>query len=94
MKNKTNRQKIKKLLDGNKATAKTISSHIGISEEEVYNELSEIRKEFSKKDKTLFGSQPQCNNCGFSNFRKISNIPSKCPRCKSNNLKKIEFTID
>jgi transcriptional regulator len=91
---KTIRQQIISLLDGNALTAKDISGDIRISEKEVYEHLEHIQKTVNKAEHR-FSIQPAvCRKCGFT-FRKRDRLrkPGKCPVCRSETIQEPLFSI-
>jgi len=91
---KTIRQQILSLLDGNTLTAKDISADIRISEKEVYEHLEHIRKSINNSEHRFSIQAAVCRKCGFT-FRKRDKLtkPGKCPVCRSETIQEPLFSI-
>ncbi len=91
----TTRQKIIEALKGNMLTAREISGLVGIREKEVIEHLPHIERSVSgNKSGKFVVESPECRKCGFS-FRKRQRLktPSRCPICKSEEIKEMRFGI-
>ena len=65
-----------------------------VSDREVIEHIEHIRKSLNNESKLLTGQPPKCQECGFEDFRKVINIPSKCPKCRSRRLLQPRFKIE
>ncbi|BAB67249.1 MULTISPECIES: transcriptional regulator [Sulfurisphaera] len=75
-------------------TAKEIKKNLGIQKEkEVYEHLYHIAKSSKHKDYQLIVYLPYCRDCGYIFNLEIPKKPSKCPRCKSENIEPPKFLI-
>ncbi|HUU50856.1 MAG TPA: transcriptional regulator [Nitrospinota bacterium] len=91
---KTIRQQIVSLLEGDILSAREISGSIGISEKEVYQHLENIRKTLKNRDQKLIMTSCECRKCGFV-FKKRTRLkkPGRCPLCRSENIEESNFAI-
>ena len=83
---KTVRQKMVELLENEALTALELSQALHISEKDVVYHLPHVAKTIGHKRKLII-QPPKCLECGFSfNKRSRYSIPSRCPRCKNENI--------
>lgn len=75
-------------------TAKEIKESLGIEKEkEVYEHLYHIAKSSKHKEYQLLVFLPYCKDCEYIFNLDIPKKPSKCPRCKSENIEPPRFLI-
>ncbi len=75
-------------------TAKEIKDRLGIrNEKEVYEHLYHIAKSLKRKEKKLIVYLPRCRDCGYVFNIDKPKKPSKCPKCKSENIEPPRFII-
>lgn len=92
----TTREKIVILLKyaDSPLTAKEIKERLGIeSEKLVYEHLLHIAKSLKRKDMKLIVYLPKCRRCGYTFNLEKPKKPSKCPRCKSEDIEPPKFLI-
>ena len=91
----TLRHEIRAFLEERTASAKEISSHVGIPEKNVYEHLEHIQKTMSKKECHLVVTPAECKKCGFI-FSKREKLkkPGKCPVCKNEAIHEPLFSIE
>ncbi len=90
----TIRQQIIDLLENNDHDAREISQLLRISEKEVYSHMTHIEKTVSAKGKKLLITPSACLACGYTfKQRNRPEPPGKCPRCKSERIRKPRFSI-
>jgi transcriptional regulator len=87
--NKTIRQEITRLLDGNRLSVTVLSKEIRLSERELYSHLEQI-----KRSGLLLIIPAACDDCGFV-FADRNRVkkPGKCPKCKSTHIEPPLFSI-
>jgi predicted Zn-ribbon and HTH transcriptional regulator len=90
----TIRQKIVSVLEGQTLSAKEISSHVMVSEKEVYEHLEHIQKTLNKRERNLIITPAECKKCGFV-FRKRDRLkkPGRCPVCRGELISEPLFSI-
>lgn len=91
----TVRQQIKAALRERPWTAYELAAHLKISVRDVENHLAHvIRSIHHDKDDTFCMEVPECRNCHFR-FRNRARItaPSRCPRCRSEDITSPRFSI-
>ena len=75
-------------------TAKEIKEILGIEKEkEVYEHLNHIAKSSKHKEYELIVFLPYCRDCNYVFKLDIIKKPSRCPRCKSENIEPPKFLI-
>lgn len=100
MNSETTRSKIVELLEHsyNGMTPSDISLRVStddneVSESEVIEHIEHIRKSMRTEDRQLTGQPPKCQECDFEDFDRIVNIPSQCPKCRSDWILQPRFKI-
>lgn len=90
----TVRQQMIELLESGDHDAREISQLLSISEKEVYTHITHIEKTVSGKGKKLVITPSSCLECNYV-FKKRSRPgrPGKCPRCRSERIKKPRFEV-
>jgi predicted Zn-ribbon and HTH transcriptional regulator len=98
--NLTRREKVRELLSYSvtgmspEDIAKRLSTReYEMSQSEVIEHIDHIRKSLRNERNELTGQPPKCRECDFENFRKIINIPSQCPECRSDSILQPRFKI-
>jgi len=59
----------------------------------IIEELKAIQRILKREGKVLLIKPAQCRKCGFV-FRPEINVPSRCPRCKSEWIEEPRFMIE
>ena len=90
----TVRQEILEHLRDTPATARELSSLIGIREKDIVEHLPHIHRSLHKKTARLVVDPAQCSSCGytFSNRRSYA-TPGACPRCRSQRIAPPAFCV-
>jgi predicted Zn-ribbon and HTH transcriptional regulator len=72
---------------GRPASAKEISALVGLSEKEVLDHLTHIRRSGRPKEESLTITPSLCRTCGFV-FRKRERLtrPTRCPVCRGERI--------
>lgn len=92
----TTRRKIYRILQNRPEPLPTAISNalkdedIKISPDEVVEEIKELNKSIEQE---IHVSPPQCKDCGFEDWDTYANIPSSCPRCKSEWIEEPRFKL-
>lgn len=90
----TLRQRIRELLTSGEATARDISSAVGITEKEVAAHLAHIGKSASVNGERLVVRPFACMQCGFVfSERKRFTKPGRCPECRGTRIEPPTFAI-
>jgi predicted Zn-ribbon and HTH transcriptional regulator len=79
---------------GRPASAKEISALVGLSEKEVLDHLTHIRRSGRPKEESLALTPAACKTCGFV-FRKRERLtrPTRCPMCKGERIAEPHFSL-
>lgn len=90
----TVRQELAGFLTSRFATALEISGALGISEKEVADHLSHLRKSAVAKGLKLLIEPAECLSCGFR-FAKREKLgtPGRCPVCRSERIEPPRFGL-
>lgn len=92
----TRRQKIIKLLEERDCSISELAMMLDMrgkgSKKVILEDLKAIAKILKREGKVLLIQPAVCRKCGFV-FRAEINIPSKCPRCKSQWIEEPRFKI-
>jgi len=92
----TRRQKIIKLLEERDCSVSELAMMLDMrgrgSKKVVLEDLRAIAKILKREGKVLLIQPAVCRKCGFI-FKAEINIPSKCPRCKSQWIEEPRFKI-
>ena len=91
----TARERIIDALRQQPLDASALSQRIGIPRSTVYDHLEHVAQSIGGSDtrEQLLVSPPECGNCGFTDFDDPVNDPSRCPDCRSENIREPTFTI-
>lgn len=92
---KTTREKIEVLIrESDGITPSEISKKLDIKKlSSVISHIKHISKSLDEEE-IMFVWPPECQSCGFDRFNKKLNLPSRCPKCKSERLSEPKFLID
>jgi predicted Zn-ribbon and HTH transcriptional regulator len=91
---RTTRERITDRLRGETLTASTIAREFEIRAGDALDHLQHIARSLEEGDETLLVAPPECRDCGFAGFDDLVNRPSRCPDCKSENVKEPAFRIE
>lgn len=91
---RTTRQRIADFLRDNPAEASTLAEEFGITAGSALSHVEHIAQSLEGADEQLLAAPPTCGDCGFDDFDHLTNRPSRCPECKSENVAEPTFTIE
>ena len=93
--NQTRRKEIIELLEQQKMTSRQIADFFKVDVPTVLEDLKHISQTLKPLHKKLKEQPAVCNSCGFvfSSREKLSR-PSKCPRCRSEDITEPLFWIE
>ncbi|MFQ3319977.1 MAG: putative Zn-ribbon and HTH transcriptional regulator [Natronomonas sp.] len=89
----TTRQRIAEFLRGETAEAGRLATEFEITTSAALSHVEHIAKSLDDSEEQLLAAPPECLDCGFDNFDNLTNRPSRCPDCKSENVTEPTFTI-
>ena len=93
----TRRERIISLLEERDYSVSEIALALGLrgrgSKRIILEELKAIQKILKREGKVLLIKPAECRKCGFT-FRPEINVPSRCPRCKSEWIEEPRFKIE
>ena len=91
----TLRQQMMVLLEEEECRVRDISQALHISEKEVGDHLTHIRRSLSGTRQTLTIRPSECLACGFTfKERRRFSRPGRCPRCRKTRISMPRFRID
>ncbi len=92
---RTIRQEISGMLSVEEYTAGEIANMLGLKYKEVFDHLEHIRKSAASQKKRMTIIPAKCRACGFV-FKDRSKFqtPSRCPKCKKEQIQEPRFRID
>lgn len=91
---RTTRQRIADFLRHETADAGTLANEFGITAESALSHVEHVAKSLDGTDEQLLAAPPVCRDCGFDRFDDLTNRPSRCPECKSEDVEEPAFTIE
>ena len=91
---RTTRQRIADFLRGQPAEPATVAEEFGITTSSALSHVEHIAHSLEGTDEELLAAPPECRDCGFDGFDDLTNRPSRCPECKSENVGEPVYTID
>ncbi len=96
MNDATARQRIADALREEQLTASDLSERVGLPRSAVYDHLPHVAQsiEGNDADEQFLVAPPECGNCGFDSFDEPLNYPSRCPECRSENVREPVFTVE
>ena len=93
----TRRQRIISLLEGRDYSPSELALALELrgrgSKRLILEELRTIQRIVKREGKVLLIKPAECRKCGFV-FKPEINIPSRCPRCKSEWIEEPRFKIE
>lgn len=97
----TTRQKIRDFLERslNGASPSRVEQYFDrvqdeeIAVGEVITHIEHLQKSQKHKSWQLFVRPPECLECYFNDFDDVVNIPSQCPKCRSERIQEPAFDI-
>ncbi|WP_178916392.1 transcriptional regulator [Natronomonas gomsonensis] len=90
---RTTRQRIAEFLRHDSAEAGALANEFEITTAAALSHVEHIARSLDGTDEELLAAPPECRDCGFSSFDDLTNRPSRCPECKSENVTEPAFTI-
>ena len=91
----TTRQRIADFLRREPASASALAAEFGITTASALSHVEHVARSLEGAgEERLLVAPPECRHCGFSGFDDLTNRPSRCPECKSENVAEPAFTIE
>lgn len=93
---RTARQRIVELLTGSRLSSHQLARMVGLPEREIEDHLTHVVKSLARDRTRRFVLEPAtCPDCDFV-FRERTKLtrPSRCPRCRSENITSPRYGID
>lgn len=75
-------------------TINQLANHFGVIIPEIVEDMVHIKETAKAKNKKFIINPAVCNHCGFS-FKDRNKLkkPSKCPKCKSEDISEPVFAV-
>ena len=90
---RTTRQRIADFLRAETAAAGRLAEEFEITTAAALSHVEHIARSLEGTDEQLLAAPPTCRDCGFEGFDDLTNRPSRCPECKSENVTEPTFTV-
>ena len=90
---RTTRQRIADFLRAETAAAGRLAEEFEITTAVALSHVEHIARSLEGTDEQLLAAPPTCRDCGFEGFDDLTNRPSRCPECKSENVTEPTFTV-
>ncbi len=90
---RTTRQRIADFLRDETAAASRLAAEFGITTATALTHVEHISRSLAGSDEQLLAAPPECRDCGFERFEDLTNRPSRCPDCKSEDVTEPTYTI-
>jgi predicted Zn-ribbon and HTH transcriptional regulator len=89
----TTRQHIADCLREETAEASRLASEFEITTAAALSHVEHVARSLEGTDEQLLAAPPECRDCGFERFDDLTNRPSRCPDCKSEDVTEPTFTV-
>ena len=90
---RTTRQRIADFLREDPAAASSLAAEFGITTSTALTHVEHISRSLEATDEELLATPPECRDCGFERFEDLTNRPSRCPACRSEDVTEPTYTI-
>jgi predicted Zn-ribbon and HTH transcriptional regulator len=90
---RTTRQRIADFLRDDPAPASRLAAEFEITTSTALTHVEHISRSLESTDEQLLAAPPECRDCGFERFEDLTNRPSRCPECKSEDVSEPTYTI-
>ena len=90
---RTTRQRIADVLREDPAAASILAAEFGITTSTALTHVEHISRSLETTEEELLAAPPACRDCGFDRFEDLTNRPSGCPACKSEDVTEPTYTI-
>ncbi|MFB6130666.1 MAG: transcriptional regulator [Salinigranum sp.] len=90
----TTRQRIVDALRDGSQTASSLSRTVGAPRSAVYDHLRHVARSLEGSGERLLVAPPECADCGFDGYDDPVGDPSRCPRCRSEDVREAAFKIE
>ena len=94
MEAETTRQRIVASLRADAETASSLSRSVGAPRSTVYEHLRHVARSLDGSDDQLLVAPPECGDCGFDGFNDPLDDPSRCPHCRSEDVREAAFKVE
>jgi len=90
---RTTRQRIAEFLREDPAPAGRLAAKFDVTTSTALSHVEHISRSLEGTDEQLLAAPPECLDCGFERFEDLTNRPSRCPACKSEDVTEPTYTI-
>ncbi|WP_226021651.1 transcriptional regulator [Halomicrobium salinisoli] len=91
---RTTRQRIADRLREQALPVSAIAREFDIRSGEALSHVEHISQSLESTDEQVLVAPPTCEDCGFEDFDDLTNLPSRCPECKSESVSEPTYRID
>ncbi|RQH03250.1 transcriptional regulator [Natrarchaeobius oligotrophus] len=90
----TTRTRLTEALRSEPASPGELATRFDLTPHAVVDHVEHVARSVDGTDEQLLVAPPTCRDCGFDEFDRLLNIPSRCPSCKSESVSEPTFTIE
>ncbi|UIO98448.1 transcriptional regulator [Halobaculum sp. CBA1158] len=93
MPERTTRERIADALRAQPRDASALAAEFDVTRAAVYDHIEHVSRSVPEGQQLLV-APPECRDCGFDGFDDRINTPSRCPKCKGENVEEPTFVIE
>jgi predicted Zn-ribbon and HTH transcriptional regulator len=90
---RTTRQRMTDRLRDEPMSASALAREFELNTATALTHVEHIAQTLESTDEQLLVAPPACIDCGFDGFDDLINRPSRCPKCKSENIEEPAFQV-
>ena len=90
---RTTRQRIADFLREDAAPAGRLAAEFDVTTSTALSHVEHVSRSLEGTDEQLLAAPPECLDCGFERFEDLTNRPSRCPACRSEDVTEPTYTI-
>jgi transcriptional regulator len=90
----TTRQQLADALRAEPTTPSSLASQFDLTTNAVLGHLEHVSRSVDGAEERFLVAPPRCRDCGFDGFDDLLNLPSRCPKCKSEAVDEPTYTIE
>lgn len=91
---RTTRERIADRLRAETLTASVLAREFEVTTADALSHVQHVARSLEATDEQLLVAPPECTDCGFTDFDDLTNLPSRCPDCKSEAVSQPMYRIE
>ncbi|MEF8776665.1 MAG: transcriptional regulator [Haloarculaceae archaeon] len=91
---RTTRERIADRLSDEALSPADIAREFDVRAETALDHVDHLARSLAESEDELMVAPPECRECGFDGFDRLVNRPSRCPECKSEDVRDPVFTVE